>query len=268
MTIPFNTFASGVSAASALTGAEVVPVIQSGSTVRTTTAAIAALANTSTPSSIKDLQYWFDASQINASANGVVPVMANLVPWYEGLTATAVNTSAAAIISATQLNSKNVIYASGSTSFTFPAGLLLGNSTIFLVFNIPAFSANSSAIISGASGSNSLAFGIGPTGNLVLSQPFVANIGVDTTTLSTNTWYQVNATFATALSYAFRVARAASSSGSTSTSILGASNSLLYTPGYSQSYTGLLAELICYGRVLTLTEIQTVETYLHNKWGV
>jgi hypothetical protein len=87
------------------------------------------------------------------------------------------------------------------------------------------------------------------------------------------TWFQANVTYTQSSgAFAFRQGRAAANSGTGSTgagpavtSILGDDNT---GGGAAKLNATSLAAVIVYNRVLSPTEITTVEGYLHTKWGV
>jgi hypothetical protein len=85
-----------------------------------------------------------------------------------------------------------------------------------------------------------------------------------------STWAQVNVTYNSSTgAWAIRSARTANGSGTNVQSITGNTSAIGWNPNASgNEFTGQIAELIAYNRVLTNTEITTVETYLNTKWGV
>lgn len=221
---------------------------------------------TGVPGTIPDLQYWFSAAPILAAAGGAVYILQNSCPWQLGLNATP--SAGGATISSTQLNSLNVITFPGSSTgrYNLPTGLLLAKTTIFAVFK-PA-SLPTQAFTCG--GSSSLEFRIETSGKLGLIQTQVAGIATGTGALSAGTWYQVNATYNSSTgAWAFRIAQAADSSGTNAKSITSANAGIGYNPATgNEDLAGDLAEMIIYTRVLSPTEITSVEAYLHTKWGV
>jgi hypothetical protein len=267
-------------AAATLTGAEFVPMDQTVSgvtkTVHATTAQIAALgggSSSSLPPVTNDLNYWFDASQVLSSAQAYLPVMQNSCPWFSAMTPYAYNSYPnLAVIDSTQLNGKNVASFNGSADYQYANNVapVLVNSTSFVVFRCTGGVSAAQSFYSSSNGSGGLQFYV-DSGVLNFSKAYVANIASDTTTLSNNTWYQCNMTYnSSTYNYAFRVARTASSSGTAAGgySITGPSIYVGATIGAGQNFLGDIAEMILYTRVLSLAEIQSVEAYLHTKWGV
>lgn len=221
---------------------------------------------TALPGTIPDLQYWFKSDPILGANGGSIPVLQNYCPWQ--MTLSAANTGGGAHISSTQLNSLNVATfpASSGGRYNLSSSLALSVCTIFAVYK-PA-SLPTAAFTCGAS--SSLEFRVETTGKLGLIQTQVAGIATSSAALSTGTWYQVNATYnSSSGAWAFRIGQAADSSGTNVKSITAANSAIAYNPATAnEDLAGDLAELIIYTRVLTLTEIQSVEAYLHSKWGV
>jgi hypothetical protein len=95
-------------------------------------------------------------------------------------------------------------------------------------------------------------------------------LGTGTTTLSTSTWFQSNVTFVNNSSTLnFRLSRATdTTSGATSHNITGAIGTFFASGVSSELFAGSVAEVILYNRVLSGTEITTVEAYLNQKYGL
>lgn len=220
------------------------------------------------PTTLPNLQYWFDASLLNADAASNVPLAQNSTPALAAMSPIT-NTCPSPQVSATQLNSKNVVTLNGSNQgWVFTAGgMFLPESTAFVVFNSPAVSTTQAVFSGGAAGS--LEFYVGAA-SLNLADAFVAVLATSSAVLSNSTWYQANYTYdSVAGNYAFRVAQAAAGSGSGVTSTINSmSNGICNTPGFGQWFGGSIAEIIVYDRVLTAPEIASVEAYLFAKWGV
>lgn len=224
---------------------------------------------TPTPLTINDLFFWFKADPITASSGTPSPSLQNYCPWYAGNSAN--NTGGGATLSGSQLNSLNTLTFPGSSAgrYILPAGLSLVQATIFLVLN-PA-SAAGEDLLAGLANSLELALTLS-AGSIFLYMAIdnVAVIAINGTALPINTWTQVNATYNSSTgAYAFRAAQAAQSSGTSVHSVGAASTGIAYNPVTAGSdFNGQIAEMLVYGRALTLTEIQSIETYLHAKWGV
>ena len=95
-----------------------------------------------------------------------------------------------------------------------------------------------------------------------------SGLGNGTATTDTS-WHQMNVTYnGTAIS--FRINRASDGSASPGTSITTNWLTLGINPcgGSFNAFDGQIAEFILYSRVLSGTEITTVETYLHGKYGL
>lgn len=227
------------------------------------------------PTTLPNLQYWFDASLINADAGGAVPAAQNLSPAFSALTPLSISAQPP-VVSSSQLNAKNTVTFNSTASQAYNCntlesaggantGFFLPSSTGFFVFNSAGISVNQSLI---CGGSNSLGFGINSSA-LYLTLAFVGTIGASTAPLLSNTWYQVNYTYNSVTGvYSFRVAQTGAGSGTQTATVSAVTSGLGWTTGYGQYFNGALAEAIVYDRVLTNTEITTMETYLNTKWGV
>lgn len=221
------------------------------------------------PGTIADLQFWFEADNILAANGAVVSQLGDRTPWVGGLAAHASN-NVAGSLSAAALNGLNALTLSSYFQLLYGFFQKQG-STIFVVFNASTL-AGTQAILGGSGQSVALYLSNAGGGKLVLVSTASAVIATDTTALATGTWYQANTTYnPTTGGYAFRIARAATSSG---TGGAGAGSGLTQYLGSDSSggtnplNSALVAALIVYNRVLTGTEITSVENYLHSKWGV
>lgn len=242
-------------------------------------AGVAGTAGTGTaiaiPGQTADLMYWWSSSGILASAGKTVPRLQELTPWVGGVFATGSLTT----ISATQLNGLNVIQfppVLDSYNIQYPTTLSAATSgaTYFIVFKPASAVASGSQAFVGGAGS-ALAFYMNSASGgtaITLVKTAAAVIGVATSSWTTGTWFQANATYnAGSGAFAFRQARAAAGSGTGATS---AGSGLLQFVGADFNATtnrlnsASLAELILYNRVLTAGEITNIETYLNTKWGV
>jgi len=249
----------------------------SGATVSGTspnaTVTVSGGGSTPTPETLPNLVYWFDASIINSNSGGRVPVAQNLAPGHISNTPFC-NASPPFTISGTQLNGKNVVLPSGAACYLWPStgansGLYLLSSTIFAVWycTSAALSATQSIISTNSGNSGGLQYCTDGAGHMQLSHAFVAVIASDTYSLTANTWYQSNVTYGSG-AWSFRNARTAGGSGTGGAAITNYSVGFLGTPGYGQYMSGSIAEVIVYDRILSNTEITTIESYLHTKWGV
>lgn len=221
------------------------------------------------PATVPDLQYWFqaDISAANSTAGNFISGMPNSTP---GSTYCPFQVQNGAKRSSTNLNSKTVAVYDGSlnAAYLLPGGgWLLNNVTVFVVYN-PATAALGDFVAGSAS--HALQLRMNASNQLELVCSGIVLIGNATTAFTTGTFAQGNATYAAASgAYAFRMSRAAAGSGTNVQGISTSSVSICYNAqGSTEFLNGALAELIIYNRVLTLTEIQSIEAYLHTKWGV
>jgi hypothetical protein len=219
------------------------------------------------PLTIDDLVYWFASDNLRASSGTAIPVLANFANAYRGFNA--VNLGGGATISATQLNSIDVLSfpATSAGRYLLNAGILLSKVTIFVVMR-PKNVTTSQVIVNGTT--NSLQFDLSNVGKLQVTKTFVAVVGTATNALAINTWVQANMTYdAASGAWAIRTGSAANGSGTNAQGITVATTAI----GYNQQSADQdgnydLAELIIYNRVLGSTEIDDVEAYLLAKWGV
>lgn len=225
-----------------------------------------------TPGTIADLVFWFESDDVVGTSGYPVPSLRNRTPAYAGAPAYNTGSGSGATVASTTLNSLPVLNFAGANAGRYTqlptlSGVFSAGATIFVVFNPNSFGAISS-IIAGAGGSLQLA--IVTTGKLQLVRTNIAIIGSDTTTLSTGTWYQANATYLPSSgAYAFRVNRAAGASGTNIQSVSAQNNAIAYNSANGgEDLNAKIAAIIAYSRVLTNTEITNVENYINTKWGV
>lgn len=226
----------------------------------------------SAPATIPDLLFWLETDNLLVSSGNPVGVLLNRTPW-SGAPNSAVpasgNTSAVTV-SASTLNSLPVVSFPGSTAGRYSINndnvFTLSNVTVFVVFKPGAIALGD--FISGNTGA--FEFRMNASGNLEILKCFTASIGTSSGTVSTGSWYQANVTYAAGTgAYAFRLARASSGSGTNAQSITALTSVVGYNLAATNSdLNALVAAIIVYNRVLTSTEITTVETYINSKWGV
>ena len=222
------------------------------------------------PATLNDLVFWWDgatAIPATVSSGKPIPLLQNETPWYPSNSAIPGTATGGPLLSATPLNGRNVVTMGGSEHLSFAAGLLLKTITAFLVIK-PA-SIASGDFLGGNGGC--IGWGLNGGSNVYLSIDNVALIGTSTIPPAAGSWSQINVVYdgITTGAFAFRQAQAANGSGSSLNTPSSNNLSLLWnTVTGGTNYTGDVAEVIIYNRNLTLTEIQTVEAYLHTKWGV
>ncbi len=227
-----------------------------------------------TPSTINDLVFWWksDTAVASITTGNHVVALQNSCPWMASFSPTAL--SLGATVSASLLNSLPVCTFPGSTNsaYLFPGlgtanGPVLPQFTGFVVYK-PVNITSTQTFVNGTAAS-SLGFYMTNTGFPSLVDTGVIIIGTATTGFVAGTWAQVNATYnSTSGVFAFRIARAAAGSGTNARSITGATGAVGGDNSGGSPLNGDLAEIVVYNRVLSPTEITTVEAYLHTKWGV
>jgi hypothetical protein len=233
---------------------------------------------TAVPGTIKDLVYWWSASDILTSAGNVVTRLREWTPYVSGVMAS--NSASGVTVNASALNGLPILKwpaatVAGSFSMLIPTALA-GAATFFVVINPASAAAPGGQAIVGATGSGGISFYLNSASGgtaFNLTKTAVASIGTATTSWSIGTAIQANATYnATTGAFAFRQSRAAAGSGTGAT---GAGNSSTTAfigcddgTNLALLNTASLAEVIVYNRVLTGTEISNVENYLNTKWGV
>lgn len=221
------------------------------------------------PATIADLLYWFKADPILANSGGAVPCLQNFCTWFSADSAEP--TGIGATISGSLLNSLNNVTFPGNSAgrYLLSGGLNLAKNTIFLVLN-PA-SVTGMDLVAGPANCYELALTVS-AGNIFLYNAVdnIAVIHINSTALPITTWAQINVTYDSSTgAFAFRAGQANQDSGTSVHAVSVASTAIAYNPVAGGSdFNGSIAEIIVYGRVLTLTEIQSVEAYLHTKWNV
>lgn len=229
----------------------------------------AAAVPTPAPALIPNLLWWLRADQILGDNPVPVPTVGNSNPAVLGALASL--STGAVTIDTTQLNGLNVLKwpAAASGRYVIPQPFeFAGGVSIFAVVK-PSASTNQTLLGAANSGLqvdvNSGAAGF----DLTKSQ--IGVIAHSTVALTAGTWYQINATLNTATAvYSFRVARTAAGSGTGGFSpITGVTSGIGFNVATSASdLSSSLGELLVYNRILTSTEINTLETYLNTKWAV
>lgn len=229
----------------------------------------AAAAPPPAPALIPNLLWWLRADQILGDNPVPVPILGNSNPAILGPLA-ALSTGAVTV-DATQLNSKNVLkWPAAATGryvipqpFEFQAG--------FSLFAVVKPSAASNQTLLGAANSGLQVDVNSGASGFDLTKAQIGVIAASSTALTAGTWYQINATLNTATAvYSFRVARAAAGNGTGGFSpITGVTSGIGFNVATSASdLSSDVAELIVYNRILTSTEINTIESYINTKWGV
>ncbi len=223
------------------------------------------------PGTIPDLIHWFESDDILAAGSARIQRLRERTPWapsvlaYQGTSATGV------IVDPTLLNGLPAIKFPGSVPLVLPYPCYFTpEATYFIVVNA-ATSASDQAVFGASGGSGALAFYINFAGGsaIGLSSSNIAIIGTATTNWTSGTWFQANATYVSSSgAYAFRMNRAAAGSGTGTTGAGSVVTSSIGADLSNAAFNGSLAVLICYNRVLSSTEIQNVENYIHAKWGV
>ena len=230
-----------------------------------------------TPATIANLVSWVDSSILTIGAGKTVVQLNSPVPSI--LTSPFINLSSTTVLGSTQLNSKNVITFPGTSAGAFllssPYAPILTQSTIFIVFRTSTLTANTSyTFCSGLASSLQFRMSVAVGGTLAyldLVKTQIVDIGnTSPGSIPANTAFQANVTYnSVSGAYSFRYAKAALSSGTNIQSITVATTTLgMNAAGTSEFLLGDLAEIIIYNRVLTSTEISTIENYLTSKWGV
>jgi Concanavalin A-like lectin/glucanases superfamily len=224
------------------------------------------------PATINDLLFWFHSDILLISSGNNILILPNSCPWRPTDVANAAN--AGATISATLLNSQQVVSFPGSNlgnyNLASPAHPLLQVGTFFVVFNPNALAGGAFGSFACGASPRSLQLLIDSSGHLVLAESFTAVIATSSSAISTGSWAQGNATYNQSTgAYAFRIGRSAAGSGANAVAITAGTDGIGYDPQIAgRELNGLLAEIIIYNRVLTSTEITTVENYLFSKWGI
>lgn len=224
---------------------------------------------TPTPGTIPDLIWWLRADQVLGTNTVAVPTVGNSTPWILGSLATL--STGTVTVDSTQLNSQNVLKWPGASTGRYVISQPYEFQGGFTVFAVVKPAAASNQTLLGAANSGLQVDVNSGANGFDLTKSQVGVIASSTTALTAGTWYQLNATLVTSTAvYAFRVARAAAGSGTGGFSpITGVTNAVGYNSATNASdLSSSVAEIIVYGRVLSGSEIASVETYLNSKWGV
>lgn len=229
------------------------------------------------PGTTPDLVFWYESDDVLTTQTGTtVPLLRNRTPW---LPANGVPTAAGngPLTTATTLNSLPLVSCAaaatcrmGWTAANFAGGVVLTNSTIFVVFQ-PATVSAVQAFFGGTSGSYSLRVNASAKLEAARTNNSTGTvIGASTTSVVLNTAFQGNVTYNSSTGVlAFRIARAAAGTATNAQAISTAVDSFLYdrsAPG--ADLNGNFGVIMIFNRVLSGAEITAVENYLNTKWGV
>lgn len=222
------------------------------------------------PGTIKDLVWWLQADQVLGTNGVIIPAIGNSHPAQRGTLLSGNTVGNGVSVSSSLLNSLPVLSWTNSTTGRYllsPSVIFNSQVTVFIVAK--PNSTTGAVILGGNQHSLEVDFSAAASG-FNITKTFDAVIGSCTTTLSVGTWYQCNVTYNTSTgAYAFRVARAATNSGTSVQSITVATSGVGWNvQGGTNDLNADVAEIIVYNRVLTSGEITSVETYLNSKWGV
>lgn len=224
------------------------------------------------PATINDLILWFKTDAIKATVGRPVIGLSNNCPWYTGVDVALPAPAISAVISATTLNSLPTMALVGNEHYSISTGVLLDKSTVFAVVNPSSLVSGAGFGVDITSGvSSSLEVRLDTTGHIVLVQTGIASIGTSTSAAVTvGSWSQFNSSYDSATGvFSFRAGQANIGSGTNALAISAVNTGILwFISGTNLDFLGAVAEIIIYNRVLTLAEIQSVEAYLHTKWGV
>lgn len=244
-----------------------------GSTVKLFGIGVSQASGLNVPQTTPDLVYLWDvaANNLKASSGYTMMSMKNSCPWNSDFTFYPTTAGQGITVDAATLNGYPVVSSSGASTARYTVNLtsayIAHNTTVFALVKMSAFT-NAPALFSG--NTNALEFRFDSTGHPQLLKSFVAAAGTSTTALATSTWTQCNATYNDSTgAYAFRVAKAAAGSGTNVQGITAPISSLLYNAASGgEDFSGSLAFLAIYNRVLTAGEITAIEGYITNTYGV
>jgi hypothetical protein len=219
------------------------------------------------PATIAGLVYWFNASTNAVVSGSQIPSLGSPDPVRLPFAAGGV--SGGASNSGHTLNSLPVLSSTGTPTPAYAIAsptFVLAAATIFVVFKPTTSFAAQPVMISGGPGA--FAFYMNASGNLKISNA-AAPIATSSGSLTLGTAVQANVAYdSSSGAWAFRISRAADSTGTLASSITTVTNTLFDYSGGGEPFIGDFAELIAYNRVLSPTEITDLETYIFNKWGV
>jgi hypothetical protein len=229
-------------------------------------------ADSGLPGTIPTLCYWFDAATM-ASGRTFYPILTNQAPGFFLYSAI---TSLGNLTVSTTLNSLNVGTFNGLTAYVLlgavsTGGIVLSNSTVFVVMK-PTLLPSSGTVFGGGA-NNAYALFVNASSQLSIIVSGVAIVGASTAPLTTGAFVQANATYnSTGGAFAFRQSRTAAGAGSSAQTVLAGSGGVFCLNNSSGAPSNFLnaqvAELIIYNSVLSATQITNIENYLFAKWGV
>lgn len=263
------TVTDGTHSVSGVTSLTLAGAVVSGTTPNATATISGGGGGSALPGTIPDLQLWFESDDILSASGGSVSRLRERTPWIGGVAAG----GGAGAIDATLLNSLPVVaFGSGGTvypmtaAFTVPLGF-----TAFCVCR--ATGLVSRALFGGPSGAIALYVDLSGTGAIALVKSALAVIGAASAGWTSGAAFQANATYDPATgNYAFRQGRATNGSGTGATGA-GVTVPITWVGCDFNTSSAVLgncsvAAIIVYDRVLSPTEITSVENYIFAKWGV
>lgn len=168
-----------------------------------------------------------------------------------------------------QINGKPALTFNGTTDCF---GLSAGSGVSYL--DIMVFAVVKETVGESLLGSNSTGFNYQLGATQAITKACTTAIATSNTSII-GSWVQINAYLDNnvpfANPWAFRLNRAADGSGTTGTTVIPPATGLGgngCSAGALEMYSGQIAEFLLYNRVLSSTEITTVETYLNSRYGL
>lgn len=222
------------------------------------------------PSTIPDLQLWWESDDILASVGFPVFRIKERTPWITGVAAS--QAASIVVVDSTPLNGFPVLAFPGGSatgSFSLSTALQFPNGATYFVV-VKGTASGTQALIAGVSGSLALYLQSGSGSALQLVNDGIAVIGTCSTPWTPGTFFQANASYDPASgNFVFRQGRAAVNSGTGGTGVGTASQTnTIGNDTFGSFLKASLGLVIIVGRVMTLTEKQAIEAYILAKWGV
>lgn len=227
------------------------------------------------PGTIPSLAFWWESDNILGSAGETINRLQDRTPWSNSAGfGNSVFSATSVAINAAQLNSLNNITwpspAAAGSVFSGQPGFFLNSGATYFIVASGSGVGNQAATGSTGTGAVLLYLSAG-TPNILLVSSSTAVLATSSAAYAPGVFFQANATYDPSTgAFSFRQSRSAANSGVT---ILAPSiaviNEVAADGGAGAVLNGAsLAAIIAYNRVLSPSEIVSVENYLFNKWNV
>lgn len=233
------------------------------------------------PPPLSGMQIWWEAD-VGNNCSGACTDGASQTTWADQsgnsnngtLTPVIVSACVASVYHTNQINGKPAVQfnnTAGPNATCFArgsSGTPIAWSGEITEFVVETATTNSHTIA--AAGANSFQWQVSSVKMQGASKATATSIGTGSTNYS-SAWHQLNVTYKSSTgAWAFRMDRGADGSGTNAQTIASSFLTLGMSPNFggTETFNGFIAEFILYNRVLSGSEITTVETYLNSKYGL